>query len=85
MKYVLAFALTVIIVAASCVAGYDIVADDVPPAVRTAFREKYPNAIINEWEVEKERGRLIYEAEFTIDGKKKEALFKSDGTFVEED
>jgi uncharacterized membrane protein YkoI len=53
--------------------------------VQSAFKAKYPNASTPEWEVEKSEGRLIYEAEFKLDGKKKEAEFKPDGTFLKEE
>jgi hypothetical protein len=35
-------------------------------------------------EVEKQRGELYYEAEFRIEGKKKEAYFRPDETFPKE-
>jgi hypothetical protein len=62
-----------------------ILADDVPPVVKTAFATRYSNVTDAGWEVEKEEGRLIYEAEFKLDGKKKEAEFKPDGTFIKEE
>jgi hypothetical protein len=69
----------------SCVTEFGIVGDDVPVAVSNAFKAKYPNVSNPEWEVEKEDGRLIYEAEFKLDGKRKEAEFKPDGTFIKEE
>ncbi|HSH67090.1 MAG TPA: PepSY domain-containing protein [Bacteroidia bacterium] len=69
----------------SCATELKIVGDDVPTAVSSAFKAKYPNATNPEWEVEKEEGRLVYEAEFKIDGKSKEAYFKPDGTFLKEE
>jgi hypothetical protein len=38
-----------------------------------------------EWEVEKEDGKLYYEAEFKLDGKSKEAYFRPDGSFTKEE
>jgi hypothetical protein len=69
----------------SCSTEFEIIGDDVPQAVQSAFKAKYPNASAPEWEVEKSEGRLIYEAEFKLDGKKKEAEFKPDGTFLKEE
>ncbi|MGZ3866141.1 MAG: hypothetical protein ACXVC6_03055 [Bacteroidia bacterium] len=69
----------------SCATEFQIVSDDVPQAVTSAFKAKYPSVPSPEWEVEKEGGRLVYEAEFKLDGKKKEAEFKPDGTFVKEE
>ena len=58
---------------------------DVPQVVLAAFKSKYPQATEVAWEIEKEDGRLIYEAGFKQDGKKKEATFKPDGTWLEEE
>jgi hypothetical protein len=69
----------------SCATELEIMSDDVPQAVQSAFKAKYPNAANPEWEVEKSDGRLVYEAEFKLDGKKKEAEFKPDGTFLKEE
>jgi hypothetical protein len=69
----------------SCSTEFGIVGEDVPSSVKTAFTAKYPTVTNPEWEVEKEEGRLIYEAEFKVDGKKKEAEFKPDGTFIKEE
>jgi hypothetical protein len=70
---------------AGCATEFGIVADDVPPAVVTSFKTKYPSAENVEWEVEKSDGHLVFEAEFKLDGKSKEAEFKMDGTFVKEE
>jgi hypothetical protein len=69
----------------SCATEFKIAGDDVPQAVQSAFKAKYPNAVSPEWEVEKSDGRLVFEAEFKLDGKKKEAEFKPDGTFLKEE
>ena len=68
-----------------CASEFDIASSDVPSAVTTAFQTKYPGAQAGEWEVEKEDGKLIFEAEFKLDGKSKEAEFRPDGTFVKEE
>jgi hypothetical protein len=69
----------------SCATEFSIVSSDVPPAVNTAFQQKYPSAQNVEWEAEKTEGHLVFEAEFKVDGKKKEAYFKPDGTFLKEE
>ena len=74
-----------IIMLTSCAAEFEIMSDDVPMAVSSAFKAKYPDVSNPEWEVEKEDGRLVYEAEFKLQGKKKEAEFIPDGTFIKEE
>lgn len=71
--------------AASCACEIEIAASDVPRTVLDAFTTKYPGAKDTEWEIEKEDGKLYYEAEFEVDGKEKEAYFRPDGTFSKEE
>lgn len=78
-------AATAIIFFGSCATEFTITSDDVPQAIQSAFKTKYPGASSPVWEVEKSDGRLVYEAEFKLDGKKKEAEFKPDGTFIKEE
>lgn len=52
----------------------------VPEAVKSAFKAKFPNVASIEWEAEIEE---VYEAEFKQNGKKMSAAFKSDGTWIE--
>jgi hypothetical protein len=75
----------IMIALTSCATEFEILSDDVPQAVQTAFKTKYPTASDAEWEVEKSDGRLVYEAEFKLEGKRKEAEFKPDGTFIKEE
>ncbi len=75
----------VALVASACASEIDISASDVPQPVMAAFNEKYAGANNVTWEVEKNDGKLYYEAEFTIEGKKKEAYFRPDGTFAKEE
>ena len=51
-----------------------------PPAVLYAFKTKFPNATEVKWGME---NKTEYEAEFTLDGKKISANFKTDGSGVE--
>lgn len=75
----------VLLLFAGCATEFKVISDDVPVAVSSAFKTKYPNVSNPEWAVEKEGGRLVYEAEFKLDGKRKEAEFKPDGTFIKEE
>ncbi|HSH67382.1 MAG TPA: hypothetical protein VLB84_16680 [Bacteroidia bacterium] len=70
---------------ASCAAELEIISDDVPSAVSTAFKAKYPSAQSVEWSVEKEDGHMVFGAEFKLNNKRKEADFKPDGTFLKEE
>jgi hypothetical protein len=74
-----------LILLASCASEFEIASSDVPQPVLDSFNSKYPGAKEVEWEVEKENGKLYFEAEFEIDGKEKEAYFRPDGTFSKEE
>jgi hypothetical protein len=81
--------LTVSLAFASCAdkgdKGEEIAPGDVPPAVMTAFSNKYPGAADAKWEKEDHTGEVEYEVEFMHDGKKKHAEYEADGGVVEED
>ena len=62
-----------------------IAASDVPSPVQAAFNAKYPNSSDVKWEQEKEKGKIIYEADFKVNGKEIEAEFDSTGKFIEEE
>jgi hypothetical protein len=85
MKYVKILLGASALLMAGCASEFAIVSDDVPAAVVTSFNAKYPAAQNVAWEAEKMDGHLAFEAEFTMDGKKKEAYFKPDGTFISEE
>jgi hypothetical protein len=68
-----------------CATEFNIMNEDVPQAVITAFQNKYASVKDVSWEVEKEDGHLLFEAEWKENGKEKEACFKPDGTFVKEE
>ena len=74
-----------VLMLSSCATEFEIINDDVPSSVSTAFKAKYADVNDLEWEVEKSDGRLIYEAAFKVGGKRKEAEFKPDGTFIREE
>ncbi len=62
--------------------GRHIPASQVPEAVMTSFTTMFPNAKNVQWEVEKEHGQKVYQAEFTQNGKRWKAQFATDGTFL---
>jgi uncharacterized lipoprotein YmbA len=68
-----------------CATEFKITDEDVPQTVITAFQSRYASVMDVSWEVEKEDGHLLFEAEWKENGKEKEAYFKSDGTFVKEE
>jgi uncharacterized lipoprotein YmbA len=70
---------------AGCASEFEIAASDVPQSVLDSFKSKYPGATNVEWEVEKEDGKLYFEAEFRIENKEKEVHFRPDGTFSGEE
>ncbi|WP_276135114.1 hypothetical protein [Polluticoccus soli] len=81
-------ALTVSLALASCGGNEKeekIDAANVPPAVMTAFSNKYPGAADAKWEKENENGKIEYEVEFKHDGKTKHAEYEESGGVVEED
>ena len=70
---------------ASCATEFEIASTDVPANLMTAFQAKYPDVKNPEWEVQKEKGPLCFEAEWKVGKKEKHAYFKPDGTFLSEE
>ncbi len=62
-----------------------IAASEVPQLAMAAFNAKYQGATDVEWKTEKEDSKTIYEAEFKFNGKKIEAEFDANGTFIKEE
>ncbi len=62
-----------------------IAASEVPQPAMVSFTNKYQGATDVEWETEKEDGKMIYEAGFKLNGKKIEAEFDANGTFIKEE
>ena len=69
----------------SCENEQQISASSVPEPVMTAFKAKYPDVTPDKWVKEKEKGKVVYEAKFTKDNKKREAEFDEQGNLVEEE
>jgi hypothetical protein len=72
-------------ISGSCACEIAVASSGVPQQVLSAFTSKYAGASDVDWEIEKEERKLYYEAEFKVDGKKKEAYFRHDGTFSKEE
>ena len=72
-----------VMLAASC-SHSEITEDQVPSEVVTAFKEKYPTAVISKWVTEKKDGKTIYEAVAKENGEEIEAEFNADGSFIKE-
>jgi hypothetical protein len=85
MKFRTVIFIAALALLASCACEIEIASSDVPQVVLSSFSTKYAQATDVEWEVEKEDGKLYYEAEFKIDGKRKEVYFRPDGTFSKEE
>lgn len=62
--------------------GRHISPSEVPDPVMATFNKKFPDAVNVQWEVEKEHGSKVYQAEFTQNGKRFKAQFAPDGTFL---
>ena len=68
----------------SCASHTEITEDKVPAAVVTAFKAKYPTAVISKWVTEKKDGKTIYEAVAKENGEEIEVEFNEDGSFIKE-
>jgi hypothetical protein len=62
--------------------GRHISASQVPAPVMQSFNSMFPDATNVQWEVEKEHGSKVYQAEFTQNGRRFQAQFAPDGTFL---
>ena len=58
--------------------------DKVPESVRSTFSSRYGNATDVVWEHAHEDSLDTYKAKFTANGKKMEAEFKTDGSFIKD-
>lgn len=61
----------------------EIAIKDLPEAVVKSINAKYPSAVISSADkIEKPNGKIIYEADIKMNGKKKEVELWADGKFV---
>lgn len=58
---------------------------DVPAAVVSAFKAKYPNAAGVEWETAKENDQPTFKAKWKMGNDKLKAEFAQDGAFIKEE
>ena len=56
--------------------------DKIPKAVMDTLKTKFPKPVITKWTKETEAGKVVYDIEFTQDGRKCEADIKEDGTLL---
>ena len=54
--------------------------DKIPKAVMDGLKAKFPKPVITKWTKETEAGKVVYDIEFTQDGRKCEADIFEDGT-----
>ena len=54
--------------------------DKIPKAVMDGLKAKFPRPVITKWTMEKEGNKVVYDIEFTQDGRKCEADIYEDGT-----
>jgi hypothetical protein len=64
-------------------AGQDVSVDQLPPAVRATVDRETKGGQITDIERDSELGQLIYEVEFTLDGKEFELDIAEDGKLLE--
>jgi uncharacterized membrane protein YkoI len=60
-----------------------ITAQEAPGVVREAFQQAYTQAQNIKYEADKRDGKLVYEVEFNLRGKKWEAAYTPDGRLIE--
>ena len=61
-----------------------IAASELPVAISSAINKKYPGAVFTRTEkIEKPGGKVLYEANIKVNGKKKELELNADGSFAE--
>jgi hypothetical protein len=58
---------------------------EVPKDVMAAFKTKYPNAQVKEWEAQKSNGNFVFECEFKDGDKEKEVHITPDGNSIVEE
>ena len=84
MKTIKILALLLMFSFYSCESERHIDTAQVPQVVKEAFAKKYPQASNVEW-IQEGKSKVIYEAEFKLDGKEIKAEFSEAGEFLEEE
>jgi len=56
--------------------------DKIPKVVMDSLKAKFPGAKIDKWTKETENGKVMYDIEFKVDGKKTEADIAEDGSIL---
>ncbi|MBI1770327.1 MAG: hypothetical protein HY015_04415 [Bacteroidetes bacterium] len=78
------FLVAALIVVSSACSEKHLDASQVPTVVKDSFEKKYPTATNVEW-IKEGSSKVIYEAEFKMDGKEITAEFSETGEFLEEE
>ena len=80
-------ATAIIICFASCSheEEFTIKESEVPKDVMAAFKAKYPNAVVKEWEAQKSNGKFVFECEFKDGNNEIEVHITPDGSSITEE
>lgn len=62
--------------------GKHIPASQVPAPVLATFSSTFPTATNVKWQVEREHGQVVYQADFVQNGQRWRAQFSADGTLL---
>jgi hypothetical protein len=81
----LAILITICFASCSNEEEFTIKDSEVPKDVMAAFKAKYPNAQVKEWEAQKTDGKFVFECEFKDGEKEKEVHITPDGTSITEE
>ncbi|MGC4023595.1 MAG: hypothetical protein QM734_17385 [Cyclobacteriaceae bacterium] len=84
MKKINSIIMAMLLIAMVACSEKHLEASSVPQIVKEAFAKKYPQATDVEW-IQEAGGKVIYEAEFKLDGKEITAEFSESGEFLEEE
>ena len=72
-----------LLVSALSYAGDDVTVEQLPPAVRATVDRETQGGQIKDIERDREGGQVVYEVEFTLDGKAYELDIAEDGKLLE--
>ena len=62
--------------------GRHISASQVPAPVMSTFNSMFPTANNVQWEVERDNGKVVFTAKFTVNGQRQSARFLANGTYI---
>ena len=82
---ILAIVTTICLASCSHEEEFTIKDSEVPKDVMAAFKAKYPNAQVKEWEAQKSDGKFVFECEFKDGDKELEVHITPDGNSITEE